>query len=251
MAISSVTSAQIIIGGLADISAFTGAISDSPGSTTITDVTTFAGGGFAANVPAIKSGMFGFDGFADFDATSTPAGISTVITPALLGSQQAVSVAVPSSGSTVAVGDWCQFGTGKLATFTPVSFDTGNAAAISMTYATDAAFVQRGAVAAPLASRSTALTGAAINLVGPAAGRSLYAMLHVTATTGTNLAVKVQSDDNAGFTSPTDRITFSTVSATGWQYSSVAGALTTETHWRVTATIGTGAFTFACYIGIA
>lgn len=251
MAISSVNSAQIIIGGLADISAFTGAISDTPGSVTVADVTTFASGGFAASVPAVKSGTFAFDGFADFDATTTPAGISTVITPALLGSQQAVSVAVPSSGNAVAVGDWCMFGTGKLATFTPVSFDTSNAAALNMSFGTDAAFVQRGVVGAPLASRSTTLTGAGVNLVGPAAGRSLFAVLHVTATTGTNLAVKVQSDDNSGFTSPTDRITFSTVSAAGWQYSSVAGALTTETWWRVTATIGTGAFTFACYFGIA
>lgn len=251
MAIATVTAAQIIVGGIADVSPFTGSIGEVPGSMSLADVTTFASGGFVAQVPAIRSGVFSLTGYADFDATSTPAGISTLITPGLLGNQYAISVAVPASGNTPAVGDWATFGTGKLSMMMPVDFNLQNAAGMSMQFATDAAFVQRGFVGAPLAARTTTFTGTGVNLTGPAAGRSLFAVLHVTATTGTNLAVKVQSDDNSGFTSPTDRITFSTVSATGWQYSSVAGSLTTETWWRVTATIGTGSFTYACYFGIA
>lgn len=251
MAIQTVTAAQILVGGLADISPFTGSIGETPGSVSLVDVTTFASGGFTAQVPALRSGTFAFSGYADFDATSTPAGISTVITPALLGNQYGVSVAVPSSGSTVAVGDWATFGIGRLSMLTPVAFSPSAAATLDMQFTTDGAFVSRGAVGAPLAARTTTFTGSAIALTGPQAGRSLYSILHVTATTGTNLVVKVQSDDNAGFTSPTDRITFATMSATGWQQSSVAGSLTTETHWRVTATIGSGSFTFACYLGIA
>lgn len=251
MAIATVQAAQIIVGGIADISPFTGSIGEVPGSISTVDVTTFASGGFTAMVPAQKSGVFAFSGFADFDSAGSPVGISTLITPALLGNQYGLSVAVPSTGSTVAVGDWATFGTGKLSSLTPVQFSPSEAAAIEMSFATDSAFVQRGVVGANLAARTTSYTGSAIALTGPAAGRSLYGILHVTATTGTNLVVKIQSDDNAGFTSPTDRITFATMSATGWQQSSVAGSLITETHWRVTATVGSGSFTWCCYFGIA
>jgi hypothetical protein len=251
MAIRTVTAAQILVGGLADISQFTGSIADVPGSVSLVEATTFASGGFVTQVPAVRSGMFAFSGYADHDATSTPAGISTVITPALLGNEYGVSIALPSSGNTVAAGDWCMFGTGVLSQLQPVDVSPTGLAAFGMQFTTDGAFVQRGFVGAPLAARTTTVTGTGVNLSGPSASQSLHAMLHVTATTGTNLVVKVQSDDNSGFTSPTDRITFATMSATGWQQLSVTGALTTETWWRVTATIGTGSFTFATYMGIA
>jgi hypothetical protein len=80
----------------------------------------------------------------------------------------------------------------------------------------------------------------------------MWALLLIpSGAAGTNLAVKVQSDDNGGFSSATDRITFSTVSASGWQLGSVAGNLVTETFWRVTGTIGTGTFPWFCAFGIA
>jgi hypothetical protein len=109
-----------------------------------------------------------------------------------------------------------------------------------------------GVVGAPLASRTTAgLTGTAIAMTGPTAAQSMYACLHVTAAAGTNLVVKVQSDDAIGFPSPTDRITFSTMSAVGSQWSSVVGNLSTETHWRILCTITSGTFTFLAGFGVA
>lgn len=109
-----------------------------------------------------------------------------------------------------------------------------------------------GVVGMPHASYDDGgFTGDGVALTGPTAAQSLYAVLHVTAAAGTNLAVKVQSDDNSGFTSATDRITFSTVSAVSAQWGSVAGNLSTETHWRVVATVASGDFEVLVGFGVA
>ena len=85
------------------------------------------------------------------------------------------------------------------------------------------------------------------------AGKSLHAALHVIGASGTTptLDVKVQSDDNSGFSSPTDRITFTQATGTTAQFASVAGAITDD-YWRVAFTIGgtTPSFSFAVVIGI-
>lgn len=248
MAPRTVTSAQLLV-GTADVSNWFGTISDNPGAVTIQEFAPFGGGGFVQRVAGQKGGAYKFDGWTDHDAT----GIGNLFTPSNLGTQYGVSVAVPATGNAVATGDWCQFTTGKLNAWAPITMERDSLAMCSMGFETDAAFINSGRVGAPLASRTTAgYTGAAVSLTGPAAGRYMYGILHVTAASGTNLVVKVQSDDNSGFTTPTDRITFSTVSATGWQWGTpVAGSLTSETHWRVIATIATGTFSFAAYFGIA
>ena len=77
------------------------------------------------------------------------------------------------------------------------------------------------------------------NLGATAAGKKLYVAAHVVSVSGTStptLALKVQTDDNGSFTSPTDRITLTNFTAIGAQYSSVAGAIT-DTHVRVNYTI--------------
>lgn len=101
------------------------------------------------------------------------------------------------------------------------------------------------------ASRSTTGSGTAFQLGAVASGKSLYAALHVFTATGTSLVVKVQSDDNSGFSSATDRITFSTVTTSvASQLSSVAGSITDD-YWRITYTIvGTGPYVLAVAAGI-
>jgi hypothetical protein len=247
MAIQAVNNAQIIV-ETSDISGWIGTIGETPGQVTVQEFVPFGGGGFVQRYPGIKSGKWSLDGAADHDTT----GVSSLLGVTLLGTQLGVSVAVPTTGTTVATGDWAQFGIGRLTSYQSMSAQIDQLAKFAVELETDGGFVVSGEVGAPLASRTTAgYTGAAVAQTGPVTGKSLYAILHVTAASGTNLAVKVQSDDNAGFTTPTDRITFSTVSAVGRQQSSVAGPLNTETHWRVTATIATGTFSFACYFGVA
>lgn len=94
-------------------------------------------------------------------------------------------------------------------------------------------------------------TGDGINIAGPSAGESLYAVLHVYAADGTDLEVVVESDDNDTFSSATERITFSTVSAVSAQWDSVAGDLSSEDYWRVVVTIASGDFSLLCGFGIA
>lgn len=67
----------------------------------------------------------------------------------------------------------------------------------------------------------------------------VYCAFHALSKSGTSptLAVKVQSDDNSGFTTPTDRITLTTFSDVGAQFSSAAGAIT-DTYWRFNYVLG-------------
>lgn len=246
MAVKTVTSAQIIAGG-ADISSFTGSITEVPGTRTLRDAQNFASRGFKVHRLGIRAGAFGLAGQAWNDADTD---LSATITPATLGDTQDVSLAVPASGADVVAGDWCQFGVGRLQSWSrPLAIDELGMFAAS--WATSEPFAI-GKVAAPLATVTTSgLTGTAIALTGPAAGQRLYALLQVTAATGTDLAVTIQSDDNSSFTSATTRITFATVSAVGYQLLSVAGDLSTETHWRVVATVASDDFDLAVQIGVA
>lgn len=96
--------------------------------------------------------------------------------------------------------------------------------------------------------------GAAYQLGALAAGESLYASLHVLAVAGTDtptLTCKIQSDDAEAMASATDRITFTNNTALGYEWKSVAGALTDD-WWRAQFTIsGTNpSFTFALIAGI-
>lgn len=85
------------------------------------------------------------------------------------------------------------------------------------------------------------------------AAQSIYVGTHITAVDGTtpSLQVIIQSDDNAGFTTATDRITFSAANAIGSQFASLAGAITDD-YWRVRFVIsGTDpSFTFVTSLGI-
>lgn len=90
-------------------------------------------------------------------------------------------------------------------------------------------------------------TGTAVQLGAVGTGQYLYAALHVLAKSGTSptLTVKVQSDDNSGFTSATDRITLTQMTAEGTLWATRVAGPITDTYWRVSHTIGgTGSPTF-------
>ena len=66
---------------------------------------------------------------------------------------------------------------------------------------------------------------------------------------GSTLDVIVESDDNAGFTTPTTRITFTQVTTTPISYlSSLAGSVT-DTYWRMKWTISGGPYYIVGAIG--
>lgn len=89
------------------------------------------------------------------------------------------------------------------------------------------------------ATRTANGSGTGFNLGQLAAGKKLYAALHVlSVSSGDNLTVTIESDDNAGFASPTVRGTFTVMSAIGAAWlTPVAGPLT-DTYWRAAYTLG-------------
>jgi len=247
MAIGALNNATILVGGF-DITNFTGTIRETPGTSALYDVTTFGSGGFDTNIGGTKQGMWGFDGYSDYASTT---GVSSVFNSTSPNTQYGLQIQMPSTpGATIAAGDPAQVGRGLLNRFYS-KMGVNDVGRMQMDVKSDTGFAF-GKVAAVLASRTTSgLTGTAVAMTGPSAAQKVYAALNVTAAAGTDLAVKIQSDDNSDFSSATDRITFSTVSATGWQFMSLAGDLSTETHWRAVATIASVTFTFAVAIGIA
>jgi hypothetical protein len=136
--------------------------------------------------------------------------------------------------------------------YTPWSGNVGDVA-IGTISGTANTPVVRGRLMATNAARTTSGSGSAAQLGAVAAGKSIYAALHVNYGLGTSptLDVKIQSDDNAGFTSPTDRITFTQMSDYNAEFKSTAGAIT-DTYWRAVWTIaGTSPqFAFAVTAGI-
>jgi hypothetical protein len=77
---------------------------------------------------------------------------------------------------------------------------------------------------------------------GPTAGQFVYANLHLIsiAAGGGSITVAVQSDDNAGFTTPTTRGTFTARTTLGGEALKIANPGSGERYWRVTWTITGG-----------
>lgn len=82
-------------------------------------------------------------------------------------------------------------------------------------------------------SQSGTGSGTAFQLGAVASGKSLYGMLQVIDGTFGSITVKIQSDDNGGFASPTDRITFAAAVATGAQFPVAVAGPITDDYWRM------------------
>lgn len=113
----------------------------------------------------------------------------------------------------------------------------------------------RGQIAHPPGTpRTVTGTGTALNLGAVAAGKRLYAALHVLSVAGTtpSITARVESDDAAGMSSPTTRLTFGAATAVGGEILRSDGTAITDTHYRLAWTISgtTPSFMFAAAIGI-
>lgn len=114
----------------------------------------------------------------------------------------------------------------------------------------------RGQFAHPPGTARTATgTGTSLNLGALAAGKRLYASLHVLSVAGTatpTITGRIESDDATGFSDPTTRLTFSAATAVGGQVLRTDGTAIADDWWRVAWTIsGTSpSFLFVSSIGI-
>lgn len=80
------------------------------------------------------------------------------------------------------------------------------------------------------------VTGTAYNLGAPGAGESVYGVLHVFSGSG-SFDVKIQSATDEAFTTPNDRITFTTVATgTAQAYEWATPVSSGDAWWRITAT---------------
>lgn len=208
--------------------------------------TSYLDGGWECVRPGLKSGTITFDGFQDFAVAS----VDDTIGVAGVGGQNVISVYENPTG-TVTAGDHARISRGVITAYEPIRGAIGEMAGLMIGAKFDTV-VPEALVLHAEAARTATGTGTAVAMTGPTSAQRLYAALHVTAWSGlTSLVVKVQTDDNSGFTSATDRITFSTATGTTSEWSSVAGAFNTETHVRVSYTIvGTGSVTFNVAAGV-
>lgn len=99
------------------------------------------------------------------------------------------------------------------------------------------------------ASTPAVALGSVLNLGPVSATQFIYSTLHVFSP-GTTMTVKLQSDDNAGFTTPTDVFTFPAITTrTGTWMTRIAGPKT-DTYYRLYVSAITGTFSVAGTIGI-
>ena len=113
----------------------------------------------------------------------------------------------------------------------------------------------RGQFAHPPGTARTATgVGTGLNLGAVAAGKRLYAALHVLSVAGTtpSLTARVESSVDNTFAAPTTRLTFTAATTVGGQILRTDGTAITDTWWRIAWTISgtTPSFLFAASLGI-
>lgn len=97
---------------------------------------------------------------------------------------------------------------------------------------------------------ATGVLGSVLNLGAPSATQFVYATFHVF-TAATTITVQVQSDDGAGFATPTTRATIGPLTTAGGTWMTrVAGPFSGETHWRLNVSAITGTFNVAGSIAV-
>jgi hypothetical protein len=245
MAAQTLTNSQVLLGAY-DITSFTGQL-DTGSQVAMREAPNLGAYGFRITTPGIHSSEQVFTGNDDYD---TAGAVGRVLTVAQRGAQ--LPFGVVHAGTAASAGSSALLGQGLLSKLSRITGATGDVAGFQATITGDQPLVY-GVVGATLASRG-ALTGTSIQLGAVGTGSTgvaqrLWAALFVTAASGTNLAVTIQSDNATGFPSAATAITFSTVSAASAQFTSVAGPITDD-WFRVVATVGSGTFTYAVLMGV-
>lgn len=237
MAAFALTNVQLLLGSM-EMGPFSGGFQTSV-EAAMKEANNFAALGYTIVLPGLTSAMATISGHADY-ATGA---VNQTFNGTQKGAQMAFSV-LPFGSASVA-GDPAIFMRGLLSKMSMLTGKVGDVADFQLELTGDSAEVD-GWVGAPLATRG-ALVGTAVQVGATVTGDRMWAALHITGGVFTNLAVTIQSD-TVGFPSPATALTFSTVSAAGWQFISAPGPLTDD-YFRVNATIGSGTATYAVVFG--
>lgn len=208
------------------------------------DTTTFGGGGYRTRIGGVKNIEAELSGFWQ---SATSGAVDPEVFPSLATLNEVVSVAPNNTEANP-----CYLfqagkfnyeilgGHGEVAPFT-----------LSMMGTDGTAGLVRGQLAKKKGNVSaTGALGSVLNLGAPTSTQYVYASFHVF-TAGTTITVQVQSDDSAGFATPTTRATIGPLTATGGTWMArVAGPFAGETHWRFNVSSITGTFNVAGAIGV-
>jgi hypothetical protein len=209
------------------------------------EITTFASAGFRQYAVGLATFGISLSGYQD-QVGPSPA---TLFTPSSLsgGTPDVFTISVP--GTTVA--DPAFIGTAIETTQSDMA-QIGEVAQWSGGWAGTGRLV-KGQLLHPAAARASTGNGTTTTFTTPTATQSLWASFHVHSVTGSGtITFTVQTDDNAGMTSATTRITSTAFAAVGGEVRSLAGALAGETHIRVVYTIsGFSSVTFTVAAGVA
>jgi len=204
------------------------------------DTTNFDSAGWTEVIAGLRTSTYDVKGFLDYAATKSDAALEAVFA----SSGKIVTFAEDDD-----TGATCVFGRG-LTTSIDRTAKVGDLAMFAGTLkGSHPQSMVEGQVLRVRASTSAASgDGTSIQAGAIGATEVGYAALHVFSASG-DLAVFIESDDDTGFASGTDRITFATASGPTAQWASVAGAVTDD-WWRIRWTLSAGSASFAVVFGI-
>lgn len=207
----------------------------------VLDKTTFGSGGWTENAYGLKTLAFNYSGFwqsAAADAVDVEAFGDIAIERAHTFSETGIETD-PAWMFNAAKSNY-QLG-GAVGPLAPFSLTSS---------ATDKFGAVRGQMAkAKGAMTATGLLGSVVNLGAVGASQYLYATFHIF-TAGTTATIQVQSDDNAGMTTPTTVATIGPLTARGGTFMARLAGPITDTFYRFNVSAITGAFVAAGAIGI-
>lgn len=198
------------------------------------DATTFCSGGWTTPIAGLRSTTLTASGPTDM-ATATASQTSAVdeVLDVDLGGTYTLSV-VPEGGT---VGNYGYFTQGVLTSRTILDGAVGDLATHAVTFSGREPLVRGVLDTISTITANGNSTGTQLGAVS--ATQRVWCAVHVLTAGGTStptLTVKIQSDDNSGFTTPTDRITLTNFTSKGAQFSSLVGAVTDD-YWRALWTV--------------
>lgn len=199
--------------------------------------TTFCDGGWESYVPGLRQWTASWSGPQDLAATAASAthtpDEAVAAAGGVLTAWPLLIVPVGAAEGAAAYG-----GNAMLASYSPW---TGAVGALARHNVVAGPWLDSPLVRGVFATKQTVTatgngTGHQVGAVTSA--QRVWAGVHFLTAGGTtpSCTVILESDDNAGFTSPTTRITFTAATARGAQWSSLAGAIT-DTYWRFRWTV--------------
>lgn len=209
------------------------------------DDTTFkpvATGGTRSAKPGLKTVKLDGSLFWNTDGTTDLAQFSQIGL-----SNQVMSVALVGEVE----GDRVHFTRGVRSAYNPASGEIGQIVSARLEAQASNAPLVRGQL---MKTGVVTVTGNSTGInMGSAANKSIYSALHIVAPItagggGEQIIGTIESDDNSGFTTPTVRLTHTTLTSRNSDWQSVAiGAGVTDNYWRAVWTISGAAPSFTIF----